>query len=158
VKNPLRTEAEAFGYVVLAGAVALVVGLSAWLGGGAAAAGAVVGVVVGGAAGIWIARAPRVREPAIWEREWTGAPSTLRVLAAAATDADVEVALRVARLRSGGGNGMVDVVVRGPDAEPLASIEAAVARFRSDEVVLAGYDGDLVALARERLAIPVTAP
>ena len=68
MRNPVRTEGEAFGFVLVALAIFGVIGAAGALAGGAAALAAFVAAAVGVAAGIWIASEPKVREPAVWER------------------------------------------------------------------------------------------
>ncbi len=64
----MRTEAEAFGFVVLVGVVFGAIGLAAVLGGAAAALGVLAGIVVGFGAALYLRSEPRVKEPAVWER------------------------------------------------------------------------------------------
>ena len=68
MRNPLRTEAEAFSYVLVVGALFLGIALGGLLGGARVALGIFVGVVLGIAAGIYLRGGPDVREPAVWER------------------------------------------------------------------------------------------
>jgi hypothetical protein len=68
VRNPVRTEAEAFGFVVVVAIVFGAIALAAALGGAAAALGVLAGIAVGAGAGIYLRGEPRVQEPAIWER------------------------------------------------------------------------------------------
>ena len=75
LRNPLRTEGEAFGFLLAAVAVFGVVGVAGALAGGAAALAAFLAAAVGIGAGIWIASEPKEREPAVWER---GGPDSER--------------------------------------------------------------------------------
>lgn len=68
MKNPVRTEGEAFGFLIAAVAIFGVIGAAGAIAGGAAALAALVAAAVGVGAGIWIAAEPKVREPAVWER------------------------------------------------------------------------------------------
>lgn len=68
MRNPVRTEGEAFGFLLAAVAIFGVIGVAGALAGGGAALAAFVAAAVGIGAGIWIARDPKVREPAVWER------------------------------------------------------------------------------------------
>ncbi len=69
MRNPVRTEAEAFGFVVVVGIVFLTIGLAAVLGGAAAGLGVLAGLVVGAAVAIYMRSEPKVKEPAVWERK-----------------------------------------------------------------------------------------
>ena len=68
MRNPVRTEGEAFGFLLAAVAIFGVVGAAGALAGGGAALAAFAAAAVGVAAGMWIASEPKVREPAVWER------------------------------------------------------------------------------------------
>jgi GABA permease len=74
VRNPLRTEAEAFSFVLAAALCFLAVGIAAALGGAAAALAAVLSLGLGAGVGIYLTSDPREREPAVWARrppdEW----------------------------------------------------------------------------------------
>jgi hypothetical protein len=68
MRNPIRTEAEAFSFVVVIAAVAAAIGLAAWLGGRWAALGVFLGLALGVLGAIFLRSEPKVREQAIWER------------------------------------------------------------------------------------------
>jgi hypothetical protein len=68
MRNPARTEAEAFGFVVVVAVVFGAIGLAAVLGGAAAALGVLAGLVVGAGAALYLRSDPKVKEPAVWER------------------------------------------------------------------------------------------
>jgi hypothetical protein len=68
VRNPLRTEAEAFSFVLAAALCFLAVGIAAALGGAAAALAAVLSLGLGAGIGIYLTSDPREREPAVWAR------------------------------------------------------------------------------------------
>jgi hypothetical protein len=68
MRNPIRTEAEAFSFVVVIAAMAVAIGLAAWLGGTWVGLGVFLGLAVGVGAGIFLRSEPKVNEPAIWER------------------------------------------------------------------------------------------
>jgi len=72
VRNPVRTEAEAFGFVVVVGILFGAIGLAAVLGGAPAALGVLVGIVVGAGAALYVRSDPPVKEPAVWERRPEG--------------------------------------------------------------------------------------
>jgi hypothetical protein len=71
MRNPIRTEAEAFSFVVVIAAVGAAIGLAAWLGGRWAALGVFIGLAIGVIAAIFLRSEPKVREQAIWERPRT---------------------------------------------------------------------------------------
>ena len=68
MRNPLRTEGEAFSFVLAVAAVFLVVGIAGALAGLGAGVAAFVGALVGVAVGVYLGSEPKVREPAVWER------------------------------------------------------------------------------------------
>jgi nucleotide-binding universal stress UspA family protein len=68
VQNPLRTEAEAFSFVLVVGALFLAVALAAVLGGGDVALAVFLALALGVAAGLYLRSEPKTSEPAIWER------------------------------------------------------------------------------------------
>lgn len=68
MRNPIRTEGEALSFVVVVAVAAAVIGLAAWLGGGWAAFGVFIGLVLGVLGGIFLRSEPKIREPAVWER------------------------------------------------------------------------------------------
>jgi hypothetical protein len=68
MRNPIRTEAEAFSFVVVIAVVALAIGLAAWLGGRWAALGVFIGLAIGVIGAIFLRSEPKVREQAVWER------------------------------------------------------------------------------------------
>ena len=68
MRNPVRTEGEAFGFLLAAVAIFGVIGAAGVLAGAGAALAAFVAAAVGVGAGMWIASEPKVREPAVWER------------------------------------------------------------------------------------------
>jgi hypothetical protein len=68
VKNPIRTEAEAFSFVLVVAALAVAVALAAVLGGTWVALGVFLALALGVTVGIYMKSEPKVREPAVWER------------------------------------------------------------------------------------------
>jgi len=68
VRNPLRTEAEAFSFVLVVGVLFLAVALAAVLGGATVALAVFGALALGVAAGFYLRSEPKVREPAVWER------------------------------------------------------------------------------------------
>ena len=80
MRNPFRTEAEAFSFVLVVGALALAVALAGILLGALEALAVFLALVLGAALGIYMKTEPKVREPAIWER---GADGRRRILVVA---------------------------------------------------------------------------
>jgi hypothetical protein len=68
VRNPLRTEAEAFSFVLVAATCFLALALAAVFGGRWVAIAVLLALVLGIAVGIYMRSEPAVREPAVWER------------------------------------------------------------------------------------------
>ena len=68
MRNPFRSEAEAFSFVIVVGLLALAVGIAAWLGGAWVALGVFLGLGLGVGAGLYLKSEPKTREPPIWER------------------------------------------------------------------------------------------
>jgi len=68
MKNPIRTEAEAFSFVIVCAVVFLVVALAGALLGGWVALAVFAALAVGAFIGIYMKSEPKVREPAVWDR------------------------------------------------------------------------------------------
>jgi GABA permease len=68
MRNPFRSEAEAFSFAVLVAALGLVVALAGWLGGTWVALGLFLGLALGVVVGLFVRTEPRTREPAVWEQ------------------------------------------------------------------------------------------
>lgn len=75
MRNPLRTEAEAFSFVLAVALCFLAVGIAAAFGGPAAALASALSLGLGAGIGIYLKSDPREREPAVWSRR---APGELR--------------------------------------------------------------------------------
>jgi GABA permease len=122
VRNPLRTEAEAFSFVLVVGVLFLAVALAAVFGGAVVALAVFGALALGVAAGIYLRSEPKVREPAIWERR--PADGRKRILVVAnETVAGTELRYEVVRRAAG-------------DAEVLVVTPALNSRLRhwtSDE-------------------------
>ena len=68
MRNPLRTEAEAFSFVLVVALLFAAVALAGARWGGEVALAVLLALGLGVAAGIYMKSEPKVREPAIWER------------------------------------------------------------------------------------------
>ena len=68
MKNPFRTEAEAFSFVIVMGLLFGAVALAGVLGGPWVALGVFLALGLGIALGIYMKSEPKVREPAVWDR------------------------------------------------------------------------------------------
>ena len=69
MRNPLRTEAEAFSFVLAAAVLFLALAVAAVLGGKWVALAVFLALGLGIAVGAYLASEPHVREPAVWERD-----------------------------------------------------------------------------------------
>ena len=69
MRNPVRTEAEAFSFVLAAAILFLALALAAVLGGKWVALAVFFSLLLGIGIGIYLASEPRHREPAVWERD-----------------------------------------------------------------------------------------
>lgn len=81
MKNPLRTEGEAFSFVLAVALCFLAVGIAAALGGPAAALASVLSLGLGAGIGIYLKSDPSEREPAVWARRPPGEQRRILVLA-----------------------------------------------------------------------------
>jgi len=68
VKNPFRTEAEAFSFVLVCAVLFAAVAAAGALGGGWVALGVFLALGLGITVGIYMKSEPKVREAAVWER------------------------------------------------------------------------------------------
>lgn len=68
MRNPIRTEAEAFSFVLVVAVLFLALALAAAFGGTLVALGVFLALVLGVAVGIYMKSEPKVREPAVWDR------------------------------------------------------------------------------------------
>jgi len=81
VRNPLRTEAEAFSFVLAAALCLLAVGIAAALAGPAAALASGLSLGLGAGVGIYLKSDPPEREPAVWARRGPGERRRILVVA-----------------------------------------------------------------------------
>ena len=68
MKNPIRTEAEAFSFVIVCALVFLVVALAGAFLGGWVALAVFAALALGAFIGIYMKSEPKMREPAVWDR------------------------------------------------------------------------------------------
>ena len=68
MKNPFRTEADAFSFVIVMGLLFGAVALAGVVGGRWVALGVFLALGLGIALGIYMKTEPKVREPAVWDR------------------------------------------------------------------------------------------
>src|ERR671937_274516 len=140
MRNPLRSEAEAFRFLVVSIVGALVI-----------VAGAFINTWVGVAAAEVLVVAPALASPV---KHWVSDVDSARAAA------QERVRSSVARLAETG------LVVRGEvgDQDPLQAIEAALRTFGADEILISTHpegrshwlERGVVAAARERFAVPIT--
>jgi uncharacterized membrane protein len=83
LKNPFRTEAEAFSFVIVCGLLFGAVALAGVLGGPWVALAVFLALGLGVAAGIYMKSEPQVREPAVWDRRRSSPDDRKRVLVVA---------------------------------------------------------------------------
>ena len=83
MKNPFRTEAEAFSFVIVCGLLFGAVALAGVLGGPWVALAVFLALGLGVAAGIYMKSEPQVREPAVWDRHRSSPDDRKRVLVVA---------------------------------------------------------------------------
>jgi GABA permease len=81
MRNPVRTEAEAFTFTLVIAVLAVAIGVAAWLGGTWAGLGVFVGLALGVLAAFFLRSEPRVREAAIWDRGLPAEPRHVLVIA-----------------------------------------------------------------------------
>jgi hypothetical protein len=122
LKNPIRTEAEAFSFVIVTALVFLVVALAGAVWGGWVALAVFAALAFGALIGIYMKSEPKVREPAVWERRPAGGPRRILVVA------NETVAGRALR---------GEIVLRSkPDAEVLVvcpALNSPIRHWASDE-------------------------
>ena len=81
MRNPIRTEAEAFSFVIVMGVLFGAVALAGWLGNGWTALAVFLALGVGAWAGIYMRSEPKELEPAVWERRPHPGPKRILVVA-----------------------------------------------------------------------------
>ncbi len=121
MRNPLRTEAEAFSFVLVIGVLFMAVAIAAVVGGGELALAVFLALGIGLAAGIYLRSEPKVKEAAVWDRK---------------PDDDVHRVLVVANETVAGSELRREIMERGSLAEVLVVTPALNSRIRhwtSDE-------------------------
>ncbi len=121
MRNPLRTEAEAFSFVLVVGVLFLAVAVAAVVGGGELALAVFLALAIGVGVGIYLRSEPKVKEAAVWDRK---------------PDDDVHRVLVVANETVGGSELRREIMERGSLAEVLVVTPALNSRIRhwtSDE-------------------------
>ena len=81
MRNPLRTEAEAFGFVLVCVGLFAAIAIAAAIGGGDVALWVVLALGIGIAAGIYFRSEPKVQEKAVWDRRAPDARHRILVIA-----------------------------------------------------------------------------
>ena len=185
MRNPLRSEADAFQFLVVVVGGAVVVGAAAYLNTWVGVAAALL--VIGGI-GVWLMRAPGVppvalssSTPGSMHRVLVVAPpgtsglagridggateilvvvpalaSTVEALTGAVDDRRADAQQTADALAAElSGTGLRARGIVGADDTVLAA-EDALRMFGADEIVLVGGDASLLEKARERFAMPVS--
>ena len=158
MRNPLRTEAEAFSFVLVVAILFLAVALAGVRYGGEVALVVFGSLVLGALVGIYLRSEPKAREPAVWERR---RDERRRILVVANESLAAGALPKEIRERA---SGEAEVLVVVPDDDVLEAIDDALGTFDADEIVVSSDPGersqrlgsDVVRLARERYARPVT--
>jgi hypothetical protein len=83
MKNPFRTEAEAFSFVIVIGLLFGAVVLAAVLGGQWVGLGVFLALGLGIGVGIYMRTEPKVPEPAVWDRHRAGSGDRKKILVVA---------------------------------------------------------------------------
>jgi len=83
MKNPFRTEAEAFSFVIVIGLLFGAVAIAAVLGGRWVGLGVFLALGLGISLGIYMKTEPKVREPAVWDRHRSSPGERKRILVVA---------------------------------------------------------------------------
>ena len=81
MRNPIRTEAEAFSFVLVMAAVFGAVALAGWLGNGWTALAVFLALGLGAWVGIYMKSDPKEREAAVWEHRAHPGPKRILVVA-----------------------------------------------------------------------------
>ncbi len=147
MRNPLRTEAEAFSFVLVAAVCFLALALAVVFGGRWVGIAVFLALALGVAVGVYIRSEPKVHEPAVWDR--SGPVGVNRLLVVADATAGTEALRTEVARRLGGVAAEVLVVVPGRSTggrydEAAEEVRAAAAR-RADEVASMLENGTVAA-------------
>jgi hypothetical protein len=164
VRNPLRTEAEAFSFVLVAAVCFLALALAVVFGGRWVGIAVFLALVLGVAVGIYLRSEPPVREPAVWERRADDGRRRILVVADGRLGADLlreEVRRRTEGIEAevlvvapGLGRGdRFDAGAEAARAEASRLVDETVAAFSEAGIVAWGTvgDADPVRAVREAL-------
>lgn len=157
MRNPLRNESDAFGFLLLVTALVAVIAVSGVLAGGWAALAALVGVSAGIGGGIWLRGGVASDEPAWWDREAGDRPGdpVRRLLVLADRTSESTALHQLVRHRARGGDGEVLLVAPAQDvgssrwsaeadaalADAQARLERVVAALRATGLQVSGEIG-----------------
>jgi len=123
VRNPLRTEAEAFSFVLAAALCFVAVGIAAAFGGPAAALASVLSLGLGAGVGIYLKSDPRERETAVWSRR---APDEQRRILVVANETLLGRSLRD-EIQNRAGPGAAEVLLVAP------ALDSSAPRWSAEE-------------------------
>ncbi|HEY7198212.1 MAG TPA: hypothetical protein VH306_13590 [Gaiellaceae bacterium] len=123
MKNPLRTEAEAFSFVLVVAVCFLALALAAALGGTKVALSVFLALALGVTVGIYMRSEPKTREPAVWDRR---APDSTHRVLVVANETVAGRALRSEVIHRTGGRGSEVLVV-------TPALNSALRHWTSDE-------------------------
>lgn len=144
MRNPLRNESDAFGFLLLVAALVAVIAVSGVLAGGWAALAALVGVAAGLGGGVWLRSGNAGDSAAWWDAAVGDEPGepVRRLLVLADRTSESAALHQLIRHRARGGDGEVLLVAPAQDVTSShwsAEADAAVAdaRARVDRVVAA---------------------
>jgi uncharacterized membrane protein len=128
VRNPLRTEAEAFSFVLVAAVCFLALALAAVFGGRWVGIAVFLALVLGVAVGVYIRSDPKIHESAVWERRPPNGTRRILVVADGSSEPDL---LRAEILRRADGLD-AEVLVVAPGLDRADRYDAGAEASRAD--------------------------
>jgi hypothetical protein len=166
VKNPFRTEAEAFSFVIVMGLLFGAVALAGVLGGRWVALGVFLALGLGIALGMYMKSEPKVREPAVWDRHRAG-PGERKKILVVANETVAGRALRgeiVHRTKEADADVLVVCPALNSPLRHWTSDEDALRTFGADEIIISTHppgrsnwlEKEVITHARERFDLPIT--